>query len=79
MPPPYSQAITAAGRVFASATMPIDPRTGKIISRSVQEQVAQWLANISAILAEAGDSLKRAGFLLRSPTVDDDSLCQKID
>lgn len=59
-PPAYSQAVKAAGLVFVSGTAPIDPRTGKIIEGSIQEQVAQCLANISAILAEAGSSLSRA-------------------
>lgn len=59
-PPAYSQAVKAAGLVFVSGTAPIDPRTGKIIEGSVQQQVAQCLANISAILAEAGSSLRQA-------------------
>ena len=59
-PPAYSQAVKAAGLVFVSGTAPIDPQTGKIVAGSVQEQVAQCLANISAILTEAGSSLSRA-------------------
>ena len=59
-PPGYSQAVKAAGLVFVSGTPPVDPQTGKIIPGSVREQVAQCLANISAILAEAGSSLKQA-------------------
>jgi 2-iminobutanoate/2-iminopropanoate deaminase len=59
-PPAYSQAVRAAGLVFVSGTAPIDPRTGKMVEGSVQQQVAQCLTNISAILAEAGTSLDRA-------------------
>ncbi|WP_419809215.1 RidA family protein [Sphingomonas sp.] len=59
-PPAYSQAVKAAGLVFVSGTAPIDPGTGKIIEGSVQDQVAQCLTNISAILAEAGSSLSQA-------------------
>lgn len=59
-PPAYSQAVKAAGLVFVSGTAPIDPHTGKIVEGSVQQQVAQCLANISAILAAADTSLDRA-------------------
>lgn len=59
-PSAYSQAVRAAGLVFVSGTAPIDPRTGKMVEGSVQQQVAQCLANISAILVEAGTSLDRA-------------------
>lgn len=59
-PPAYSQAVKAAGLVFVSGTAPIDPATGKIVGGSVQAQVAQCLANISAILEEAGSSLAQA-------------------
>ena len=59
-PPAYSQAVKAAGLVFVSGTAPIDPLTGSIVEGSIQKKVAQCLANISAILAEAGSSLSRA-------------------
>ncbi|RYE95864.1 MAG: RidA family protein [Oxalobacteraceae bacterium] len=59
-PPAYSQAVVCAGLVFVSGTAPMDPQTGKMVEGSVQEQVAQCLANISAILAAAGSSLDRA-------------------
>lgn len=59
-PRSYSQAVRAAGLVFVSGTAPIDPATGKIVDGTVQAQVAQCLANIAAILKEAGSSLARA-------------------
>ena len=59
-PPAYSQAVRAAGLVFFSGTAPIDPLTGAIVDGPVQAQVAQCLANISAILEEAGSSLAQA-------------------
>lgn len=59
-PPAYSQAVVSAGLVFVSGTGPIDPETGKIVDGSIQRQVAQCLANISAILAAAGSSLDQA-------------------
>ncbi len=58
-PPTYSQAVRAAGLVFVSGTGPTDPATGKIVAGSVQQQVAQCLRNIAAILTAAGSSLDK--------------------
>jgi 2-iminobutanoate/2-iminopropanoate deaminase len=58
-PPTYSQAVKAAGLVFVSGTAPIDPATGAINGTTIQEQTAQCLANIRAILEEAGSSLDK--------------------
>ena len=58
-PATYSQAVTAAGLVFVSGTSPHDPATGGM-AETIQEQVAQCLTNISAILEAAGTSLDRA-------------------
>jgi len=58
-PPTYSQAVRAAGLVFVSGTGPHDPATGKILGETIQEQTAQCLRNISAILEAAGSSLDR--------------------
>lgn len=59
-PPTYSQAVKAAGLVFVSGTAPADPETGALVEGTVQEQVAQCLRNISAILEAAGSSLDKA-------------------
>jgi 2-iminobutanoate/2-iminopropanoate deaminase len=58
-PSAYSQAVKAAGLVFVSGTAPHDPITGAINGITVQEQTAQCLANIRAILEEAGSSLDK--------------------
>jgi 2-iminobutanoate/2-iminopropanoate deaminase len=58
-PSTYSQAVKAAGLVFVSGTAPIDPATGTIKGSSIQEQTAQCLANIRAILEAAGSSLDK--------------------
>ncbi|HWA95644.1 MAG TPA: RidA family protein [Terracidiphilus sp.] len=58
-PPTYSQAVRAAGLVFVSGTSPHDPATGKIAGETIQEQTAQCLKNVSAILTAAGSSLER--------------------
>lgn len=58
-PPAYSQAVKAAGLVFVSGTSPIDPATGAYAGATIQEQTRQCLANIQAILEEAGSSLDK--------------------
>jgi 2-iminobutanoate/2-iminopropanoate deaminase len=58
-PPAYSQAVKAAGLVFVSGTAPTDPISGAIKGATIQEQTAQCLTNISAILEEAGSSLDK--------------------
>lgn len=58
-PSAYSQAVKAAGLVFVSGTAPVDPVTGTIKGSTIQEQTAQCLTNIQAILEEAGSSLEK--------------------
>jgi 2-iminobutanoate/2-iminopropanoate deaminase len=58
--PIYSQAVKAGGLIFVSGTAPADPATGKLIEGTVQEQIAQCLRNIAAILEAAGSSLDKA-------------------
>jgi 2-iminobutanoate/2-iminopropanoate deaminase len=58
-PATHSQAIKAAGLVFVSGTAPTDPNTGAIKGTTIQEQTAQCLTNIQAILEEAGSSLDK--------------------
>lgn len=53
---PYSQAIDLGNMVYASGQIPIDPATGKM-AVDIKEQTAQSLANVKAILAEAGLTL----------------------
>ena len=59
-PPTYSQAVRAGGLDFVSGTGPYDAETGAIVGETVQEQTAQCLRNISAILEAAGSSLDKA-------------------
>ncbi len=58
-PATYSQAVKAAGLVFVSGTGPHDPKTGKIVGVTIQEQTRQCLQNISAILVAAGSSMEK--------------------
>jgi 2-iminobutanoate/2-iminopropanoate deaminase len=66
----YSQAVKSGGLVFVSGQAPIDPTTGKIVGTTIQEQTAQSLRNVAAILRAAGSSLEQAvsaTFLLADP------------
>lgn len=52
---PYSQAISsAAGLVFVSGQLPINPETGAFPEGGVKEQTRQSLLNAKAILEQAG-------------------------
>ena len=63
---PYSQALDLGGMVFVSGQIPVDPATG-VMPEDVQDQARQSLANLKAILAEAGltmaDVVKTVVFL----------------
>jgi len=68
--PVYSQAVKAGGLVFVSGQGPLDPATGELVGQTIQEQTAQCLRNVEAILREAGSSLDRVvsvTFLLANP------------
>lgn len=50
---PYSQAIEAGGTLYVSGQLPINPATGTV-AETIEEQTRQCLANVEAILSEAG-------------------------
>jgi 2-iminobutanoate/2-iminopropanoate deaminase len=58
-PPSYSQGIKAAGLVFVSGQGPFDPASGEVVGSTIQEQTAQCLKNVTAILEAAGSSLAK--------------------
>lgn len=53
---PYSQAIDTGSFVFISGQIPVNPATGEI-PEGITAQTSQSLANVKAILAEAGLSV----------------------
>ena len=53
---PYSQAIDTGSFVFISGQIPVNPATGEV-PEGIKAQAAQSIANIKAILAEAGLSI----------------------
>ena len=52
---PYSQAVEAAGTLYISGQLPIDPAT-KAMPEGIRAQTEQSLKNIAAILEAAGYS-----------------------
>ena len=51
---PYAQAVRANGFVFTAGQIPLDPQTMEIVVGDVAAQTEQVLANLTAVLHEAG-------------------------
>ena len=47
---PYSQAIRSGAMLFCAGQIPLDPKSGQIVSDDISEQTKRVLENISAIL-----------------------------
>ena len=56
---PYSQAIRVGDLIWVSGQIALDPKSGSITSGGIEEQTRQALANLAAILREAGSSFDR--------------------
>ena len=54
---PYSQGLKVGDFVFVAGQGSIDPVTQKVIGETIEEQTAQTLENLKAILAQAGATL----------------------
>jgi len=55
---PYSQAVQAGNLLFVSGQIPLDPATGDLIPETtIQAQTTRVLANLKAILEQAGGTL----------------------
>lgn len=54
---PYSQAIRANGMIYCSGQIPINPATGAIEAKTIEEQTAQSISNLRNVLEKAGSSL----------------------
>lgn len=56
---PYSQAIEANGFVFVSGQIPLDPKTGNLITGDIREQAKRVMENGKAVLEAAGCGMDR--------------------
>ena len=51
---PYNQAIVVKDTIYISGQVCIDPATGNLKNRDIQEETHQVMQNLKAILQEAG-------------------------
>jgi 2-iminobutanoate/2-iminopropanoate deaminase len=56
---PYSQAIRCGNLIFVSGQLPLDPKSGALIT-GIAEETRQVFENLKAVLEAAGSSLERA-------------------
>ena len=56
---PYSQGTAAAGFLFLSGQVALDPKTGALVQGTIREEVARVLENLRAVLEAAGTGLDR--------------------
>lgn len=51
---PYSQAIEQNGMLFVSGQIPVNPKTGSVVTGGVAQQTEMVMKNIQAIITVAG-------------------------
>ena len=51
---PYSQAVRAGNMVFLSGQVPLDPKTGELVTGDIRLETDRVLDNLEAVLAAAG-------------------------
>lgn len=56
----YSQAVRAAGAVYLSGQIPLDPATGQMVAGDIRAQIHQVFRNLAAVAQAAGLGLDAA-------------------
>ena len=56
---PYVQGKVVGGFLFASGQIPIDPASGALVQGGIEEQAAQALKNVKALVEAAGSSMSK--------------------
>jgi 2-iminobutanoate/2-iminopropanoate deaminase len=56
---PYSQAIRAAGMIFTSGQVALDPATQQVVAGDISAQTDRVLKNLAAVLAASGSGLDK--------------------
>ncbi|MCH2230217.1 MAG: RidA family protein [Crocinitomicaceae bacterium] len=51
---PYSQAILIKDTLYVSGQIPIDPKSSKLVDKTIEASTHQVMKNITALLIEAG-------------------------
>ncbi len=54
---PYSQAVAEGGFLFTSGQIPLDPRTGELVSGGIEVATERVFDNLEAVLRQSGLSL----------------------
>ena len=57
---PYSQAVRAAGLLFCSGQIPLDPGSGELVGGGAADQARRCLDNLALVCAAAGAQLADA-------------------
>ena len=57
---PYSQAIAVNGMVYTSGQIALDPVTGELVGKTIEEQAEQVMKNLVSILEAAGTKPEKA-------------------
>ncbi len=55
---PYSQAVKANGMVFVAGQLPLDPKTGLLVTGGIEQQTERVMENVKAILAASGLTMR---------------------
>lgn len=55
---PYSQAVRAGNTVYLSGQIPLDPKTGELVSGDIKQETRRVFENLKAVAMTAGDGLK---------------------
>ena len=56
---PYSQAVKANGMLFTSGQIAINPATGNVDAKTIEEQTEQVCKNLCAVVEAAGTSMDK--------------------
>lgn len=54
---PYSQAIVHNGIIYCSGQIPLNPESGEIEAKTIEDQTHQVMKNLQAVLESAGSGL----------------------
>ena len=55
---PYSQAVRVGQFIFTAGQIPLDPKSGQIVSEDISEQTRRVLDNLTAVLAAENCTFK---------------------
>ena len=56
---PYAQGVKVGNLLFISGQLPINPKTGELLTGDIQAQTKQVIENLKAIIEEAGATFRR--------------------